>query len=337
MFIKSSDGSSNYWAQFSRALVAELHANGLKVCAWQYVYGSNPSGEAELGAQAAAAGADCLVIDAEAEYEGRYAAAQTYITELRAKVGPSLSGRAGLLPLRLLPPLRALLGVPRARRRAVQRAADVLEGHRRLRRHRLRATPTSPTASTAARSSRSGRPTAASPPPTCCASARRPADYGATGLSFWDWQETSARGWATLAAPLAPLDGVTPNADYPELHSGSKGDQVLWLQEHLASAIPGQPTTGIFGAQTARQPARLPDRARASGERRRPTPPPGRRCSRCAPVPWTGPAGLPAPPPPARARRRPPRACAARARRRPPDYRPWSTEIPRLGAGPSPR
>ena len=32
-------------------------------------------------------GADCLVIDAEAEYEGQYAAAQTYIKDLRAKVG----------------------------------------------------------------------------------------------------------------------------------------------------------------------------------------------------------------------------------------------------------
>ena len=42
LFIKSSDGSSNYWSQFSPQLVAELHANGLQVCAWQYVYGSEP-------------------------------------------------------------------------------------------------------------------------------------------------------------------------------------------------------------------------------------------------------------------------------------------------------
>src|SRR6202035_3568555 len=89
LFIKSSDGSSNYWGQFSPQLVAELHANGLKACAWQYVYGTNPKGEAALGAQAVANGADCLVIDAEAEYEGHYAAAQTYIAELRAKIGPS--------------------------------------------------------------------------------------------------------------------------------------------------------------------------------------------------------------------------------------------------------
>jgi hypothetical protein len=89
LFIKSSDGSSNYWSQFSPQMVAELHANGIKACAWQYVYGTNPAGEANLGAQAAANGADCLVIDAEGEYEGHYAAAQTYINDLRAKIGPA--------------------------------------------------------------------------------------------------------------------------------------------------------------------------------------------------------------------------------------------------------
>ncbi|HYB24555.1 MAG TPA: hypothetical protein VED41_12205, partial [Solirubrobacteraceae bacterium] len=89
LFIKSSDGPTNFWSQFTPQLVAELHAGGLKVCAWQYVYGSEPVGEAALGAQAAADGADCLVIDAESEYEGRYAAAQTYIDELRAKIGPN--------------------------------------------------------------------------------------------------------------------------------------------------------------------------------------------------------------------------------------------------------
>ncbi len=49
LLIKSSDGSTNYWSQFSKKLVEEVHAQGLKVCAWQYVYGTNPVGEAELG------------------------------------------------------------------------------------------------------------------------------------------------------------------------------------------------------------------------------------------------------------------------------------------------
>ena len=75
--------------------------------------------------------------------------------------------------------------------------------------------------------------------------------YGATGYSFWDWQETPASGWRTLAAPLGSLaTAVTPNGPYPELSKGAKGDQVLWLQEHLASAYPTQEVTGLYGAQT---------------------------------------------------------------------------------------
>ena len=57
-------------------------------------------------------------------------------------------------------------------------------------------------------------------------------------------------GWGALSAPLSALAGVNPNTSYPELHSGSRGDQVLWLQEHLAGVYPEQQTTGNFGAQT---------------------------------------------------------------------------------------
>jgi hypothetical protein len=42
------------------------------------VYGDDPLGEAAVGAEAVSNGADCLVIDAEAAYEGRYASARTY-------------------------------------------------------------------------------------------------------------------------------------------------------------------------------------------------------------------------------------------------------------------
>src|SRR5581483_35754 len=88
LMIKSGDGSS-MWSQFNSQLVAQLHAAGLNVCAWQYVYGSQPLAEAAVGAQAVADGADCLLIDAEGEYEGKYVAAQQYITALRKSIGPS--------------------------------------------------------------------------------------------------------------------------------------------------------------------------------------------------------------------------------------------------------
>src|SRR3954451_8866063 len=89
VFVKSGDGGS-YWSQFSPALVGALKAGGLRVCAWQYVYGSNPSAEAAVAVRAVTeGGADCFVIDAESEYEGRYSQATTYVTRLRAAVGDS--------------------------------------------------------------------------------------------------------------------------------------------------------------------------------------------------------------------------------------------------------
>lgn len=62
VYVKSSDGSS-WWPQWDR-YAAKLKAAGLKVCAWQYVYGSFPVVEADLAARAAASGADCIVVDA---------------------------------------------------------------------------------------------------------------------------------------------------------------------------------------------------------------------------------------------------------------------------------
>ena len=50
---------------------------------------TTPPARPRLGADAVAAGADCLVIDAESQYEGKYAAAQQYVAALRAAVGPA--------------------------------------------------------------------------------------------------------------------------------------------------------------------------------------------------------------------------------------------------------
>ena len=49
VMIKAGDGTAA-WSQFSPGLVSTLHANGVKVCAWQYVYGNHPIFEAEVGA-----------------------------------------------------------------------------------------------------------------------------------------------------------------------------------------------------------------------------------------------------------------------------------------------
>jgi peptidoglycan hydrolase-like protein with peptidoglycan-binding domain len=249
LFIKSSDGSSNYWSQFSPQLVAELHANGLKVCAWQFVYGTEPVGEAALGAEAVADGADCLVIDAEGEYEGHYAAAQTYIDDLRAKIGPTYPlGLASFPYVSYHPsfPYSVFLGPGGAQYNAPQmywkdigQSVDTVYANTYIA-NRIYGRPIYPLGQTY------GGVSAAE----LLRFREEAVDYGATGVSFWDWQETGVSGWTTLASPLAPLTSVTPNGEVPELHEGSKGDQVLWMQEHLATAIPAQETTGVFGAQT---------------------------------------------------------------------------------------
>jgi hypothetical protein len=51
VYIKSGDGTT-YWSQFDAPLVAALHHAGLKVCAWQFVYGNKPAAEARLGGAA---------------------------------------------------------------------------------------------------------------------------------------------------------------------------------------------------------------------------------------------------------------------------------------------
>jgi peptidoglycan hydrolase-like protein with peptidoglycan-binding domain len=249
LFVKSSDGSTNYWSQFSAAFVGQMHANGLRVCAWQYVYGTNPAGEASLGARAVAAGADCLVIDAEAEYEGKYGAAQTYIADLREKVGVGYPvGLASFpyvyyhtsLPFSVfLGPNGAQFDAPQMYWKAIGNSVDTVYANTYI----------------------SNRPygraiaplgqTYENPSSADLLRFREEASlYGAGGMSFWDFQETSAGGWKALGAPLAQLSGVTPNPAWSELSQGSKGDPVLWMQEHLASAIPGQATTGIFDSAT---------------------------------------------------------------------------------------
>jgi peptidoglycan hydrolase-like protein with peptidoglycan-binding domain len=249
LFIKSSDGAGNYWSQFSAKLVAELHANGLKACAWQYVYGTNPAGEANLGARAVAAGADCLVIDAEAEYEGHYAAAQTYIADLRAKIGPAYPlGLAGFPYVSYHPafPYSVFLGangaqynLPQMYWKDIGTSVDTVYANTYIA-NRIYGRLIFPLGQTY------GKISAAE----LLRFREEAVDYGATGVSFWDWQETPLSLWATLAAPMAPLTSVTPNTSYPELRSGGKGDQVLWMQEHLAAAIPAQETSGIFSSQT---------------------------------------------------------------------------------------
>jgi peptidoglycan hydrolase-like protein with peptidoglycan-binding domain len=194
-------------------------------------------------------GADCLVIDAEGEYEGHYAAAQTYIADLRAKIGADYPLGLASFPYVFdhpsfpysvfLGPGGAQYNVPQMYWKDIGQSVDTVYANTYIA-NRIYGRPIFPLGQTFGGVSAE----------ELLRFREEAVDYGAPGVSFWDWQESGTLDWSTLAAPLAPLTSVTPNSDYPELSSASKGDEVLWMQEHLASAVPTQETTGLFGSET---------------------------------------------------------------------------------------
>jgi len=247
VFVKSSDGTS-WWDQFSPTLVSALKAAGLHVCAWQFVYGKSPDVEASLGARAAETGADCLVIDAEGQYEGLYAQAQTYIQDLRAQVGPDYPvGLASFpyvdyhpsLPYSVfLGPNGAQYNVPQVYWKAIGTSVDTALAH------------------TYNWNSVYGRQIFPlgqlyDNPSTSDVQHFRALStgYGAPGMSWWSWQSASSAGWSAIAPP-EPATVVPPPVSNPVLKSGSKGDVVLWAQEHLESAGQAVTTTGTYDAAT---------------------------------------------------------------------------------------
>ena len=253
VIVKSGDGST-YWSQFSSHLVSTLHAGGLDVCAWQYVYGSHPKVEAEVGARAVQAGADCLLIDAEGEYQGRYAAAQTYLTELRTLVGASFPLGLASFPYVdyhpsfpysvFLGPGGAQYNVPQMYWRDIGTTTDAVYSHTWVyNTPYLR--PIAPLGEVAG-----------DPPPAQIERFRQLRRvYHAAPTSWWVWQSATARGWSALSATVPDLQTVTPQTGMPTLGyhvSGAigQGDLVVWAQEHLYSAGYRVTIDGIFGTGT---------------------------------------------------------------------------------------
>lgn len=247
VFVKSADRGT-VWQQFSPQLVADLHARGLRVCAWQFVYGEDPLAEARAAAASIAAGADCFVIDAETAYEGRYASAQRYMTALRAAVGPSYPVGFTSFPYvdyhpRLpysvfLGPGGAQANMPQVYWKAIGGSVDAVSA-KTVANNRIYGTPMAPL----------GQSYDAPP----AADLRRFravwAGYGAGGLSWWSWQASSNASWAVLSE-AAPAPAVLPDPGWPALDRGSSGDQVIWLQQHLASADPSVALDGKFTTAT---------------------------------------------------------------------------------------
>ena len=249
VYIKSGD-AGDYWRQFSRRLVSALHARGLKVCGWQFVYGDAPYTEANVGAAAEAKGADCLIIDAEGHYDGKYASADRYIRKLRSKVGPDYPLSLASFPYVdyhpgfpysvFLGPEGAQYNQPQMYWKTIGTSVGRVYAHTYAY-NRVYERPIFPIGQTydepGARTIRKFR--------------RYALNYGAGGVSWWSWQETGGHEWGVLAKRVRPMRGVRPSADLPMLRRGSRGDLVVWAQQHLIGAGQEQlPVTGLFKSQT---------------------------------------------------------------------------------------
>lgn len=248
VMVKSGDGTTP-WSQFNPELVSALHAAHIHVCGWQYVYGDYPKIEAEVGADAVRDGADCLIIDAEGEYQGKYIQAQKYISELRKLIGPNFPvALAGLPYVDYHPafPYSVFLGPGGAQYNLPQMYwvdigtsvdgvyAATYTGNSVYQRqiNPLGQVWENPPAGQIVRFRQLSR------------------FYGAPGVSWWDWQQASRGGWRAVSEAAGNLRGYSSEAGVPILAHGAAGDLVVWAQEHLVSAGYSIAVDGDFGALT---------------------------------------------------------------------------------------
>jgi hypothetical protein len=250
VYVKSGDGGST-WSQFNRSLVSALHKGGLEVCAWQFVYGDHPAAEAQVGATSVGRGADCLVIDAEGQYEGKYASADIYIRRLRAAIGEnfplSLAGfpyvdyHPGYPYSVFFGPGGATVSQPQMYWKTIGTSVKTVFEHTYLY-NRIWGVPIYPL----------GQTYEAPGNAQLQLFRRFCATYGNLQPSWWSWQETSPKEWQALASTRGrrPLTRFRQSFAQPMLKLGSRGDMVVWAQEHLVTAGEEIAVNGIFGKAT---------------------------------------------------------------------------------------
>ncbi|MBB4665049.1 peptidoglycan-binding protein [Conexibacter arvalis] len=249
VFVKSADGT-NVWSQFSSSTVAALKATGLNVCGWHFVYGNDPIGEARASAAAKTAGADCFVIDAETAYEGKYAQAQRYVRALRAAVGDDFPigltsfpyvHYHGSFPYSVfMGPGGATFNLPQVYWKEI---GDTPDRSLQLtyQYNTVYKTPIFPL----------GQAYDAPPASEIRRFRQLSEAYGARGISWWVWDFARPADWAALGADL-PAIAAPADPGWPTLALRSKGDLVVWAQQHLAGAGHSIAIDGDFGAGTQR-------------------------------------------------------------------------------------
>ena len=248
VYVKSAD-AGNRWSQFSASVVKRLRKAGLRVCGWQFVYGASPTAEARAGAGAKAAGAECLIIDAESSYEGRYRSASTYMKQLRRLVGSSYPlGFTSFPYVDYHPslPYSVFLGsggaqvnMPQVYWRDIGTSVTTAMRHT-WQQNRIYGRPIHPI----------GQTYQQAPVKDIARFRAMAAAWEAPGYSWWEWSTTSTRQWAALAGRTVPKATLS-DPGWPTLRSGSRGDPVVQAQRLLVAAgYDSVKPTGSYGAAT---------------------------------------------------------------------------------------
>lgn len=248
LYIKAAEGST-LEAQFSPALVGEIRDLGVTVCAWTFVYGANPAGEAAAAVAAVHEGAQCLVVDAENQYDGRYGAAQSFVRALRMGLGSAfpigLASEAEVLQHPRFP-YSVFLG-PGGFNVVLPQIYWLDFG----------VSVEAACASAISVNSIYGRPILpvgqlySSPRPTELALFRALVRaYRAGAWSFFDLDVAQPEQLAALRAPMPTR--ARKAVVMPTLHAGADGDEIVWAQELLNAAGARLPVGGFFGVETAR-------------------------------------------------------------------------------------
>lgn len=228
--VKAANGASA-WPGFTAAFVAALQAQGLKVCGYQRVLTGRWSAQATVLARQLRLGADCGVIDAESEVEGRYWGAARYLKVLRDGVGRSYPlaltsfpwiGYHPAFPYSVfLAPGGAQTNMPQIYWKdigvSVSRAFSA----------------TYPSNSVYGRPIRPIGQLYQAPARREILDFRaQAAQYGADGVSWWVWEQANSTGWKAVSDPLAVPElarVVTP----PTVGPGWNSDLVRWVRLRL--------------------------------------------------------------------------------------------------------
>ncbi len=92
VLIKVADGPRAYNVDLAAPLVEALKGAGIKAWGWQFVYGDEPFGEADIAVhRIRTLGLDGFAINAETAYKGKHAAASAYMDSLASRVDVPLA------------------------------------------------------------------------------------------------------------------------------------------------------------------------------------------------------------------------------------------------------